>query len=75
MKVTVKDSGIGMDDTFVEKIFDKFSQEYKSGSRKYGGTGLGMSISKELIELMGGNESEINLKGNLSVILMSGLQG
>ena len=54
VKVTVTDTGIGMDETFVNQIFDKFSQEYKSGSRKFGGTGLGMSISKDLIELMGG---------------------
>ena len=61
VKVTVTDTGIGMDESFVNQMFDKFSQEYKSGSRKFGGTGLGMSISKELIELMGG-EIKVNSK-------------
>lgn len=61
VKVTVKDTGIGMDESFVNQMFDKFSQEYKSGSRKFGGTGLGMSISKDLVELMGG-EIKVNSK-------------
>ena len=52
--ITVKDTGIGMDEAFIEKLFDKFSQEDESVTRKYGGTGLGMSICKELVELMGG---------------------
>lgn len=63
VKVSVKDSGIGMDESFVNQIFDKFSQEYRSGSRKYGGTGLGMSISKELVELMGGEIKVESKKG------------
>jgi|GEM_PF-244382 len=54
IKVSVKDSGIGMETAFVAKLFDKFSQEYESITRNYGGTGLGMSICKELVELMGG---------------------
>jgi two-component system, sensor histidine kinase len=64
VKVTVNDTGIGMDESYVNQIFDKFSQEYKSGSRKFGGTGLGMSISKELIELMGG---KINVKSKKGI--------
>ncbi|RZL42372.1 MAG: response regulator, partial [Pedobacter sp.] len=55
LKITVKDSGIGMDSAFKERLFDKFSQEDDTVTRKYGGTGLGMSISKNLIELMGGS--------------------
>ncbi|MBX7182281.1 MAG: PAS domain S-box protein [Bacteroidia bacterium] len=50
----VKDTGLGMEKEFIAKIFDQFSQEYESVSRKFGGTGLGMSICKELVELMGG---------------------
>jgi PAS domain S-box-containing protein len=63
VKVTVTDTGIGMDESFINQMFDKFSQEYKSGSRKFGGTGLGMSISKNLIELMGGNIKVNSKKG------------
>lgn len=52
--IQVKDTGIGMDEKFVAQLFEKFSQEYQSTTRKYGGTGLGMSISRQLVELMGG---------------------
>lgn len=54
IRIDVIDTGIGMDEAFVEHIFDKFTQEHESTSRSYGGTGLGMSITKELVELMGG---------------------
>jgi len=60
--IKVQDTGIGMDETFVKQIFDKFSQEYKSVSRTYGGTGLGMSIAKDLIELMGGKIEVVSKK-------------
>ncbi|MEY2829174.1 MAG: hypothetical protein RIQ33_1032, partial [Bacteroidota bacterium] len=53
--IEVIDTGIGMEKNFVSKLFSKFSQEDKSVARQYGGTGLGMSISKQLIEMMGGN--------------------
>jgi PAS domain S-box-containing protein len=54
VEVSVADTGIGMDDLFLKNLFQKFSQEDESITRKFGGTGLGMSICKELIELMGG---------------------
>jgi CheY-like chemotaxis protein/HPt (histidine-containing phosphotransfer) domain-containing protein len=54
LQVTITDTGIGMDETFLSQLFTKFSQEDDSVARKYGGTGLGMSISKKLIELMDG---------------------
>lgn len=52
--IVVRDTGIGMDAEFVKNIFEKFTQEDASVTRKYGGTGLGMSISKDLVSLMGG---------------------
>lgn len=55
LRFEVKDSGIGMSEEFVLRIFDKFSQEHNSSNRKYEGTGLGMAISNDLITLMGGN--------------------
>ena len=64
----IKDSGIGMEEKFVRHLFDKFSQEYESVSRKYGGTGLGMSICKNLVELMGGKISAESIKGQGSCI-------
>lgn len=50
----VVDTGIGMSKEFISKIFDKFSQEENASNRKYEGTGLGMAISHDLIQLMGG---------------------
>jgi hypothetical protein len=58
----VKDTGIGIPPEFHDKIFDRFRQVEGSFTRKYGGNGLGLSISKNLIELMGGKirvESEV----------------
>jgi CheY-like chemotaxis protein/HPt (histidine-containing phosphotransfer) domain-containing protein len=63
ISISISDTGIGMDKSFVDSIFRKFSQEDKEITRKFGGTGLGMAITKELIQLMNGSidvESEKN---------------
>jgi len=54
LHIFVADSGIGIADNQLENIFDSFVQEDQSVTRKYGGTGLGTTISKNLVELMGG---------------------
>lgn len=53
----VLDSGIGISKKKIEEIFDSYVQEDNSVSRIYGGTGLGVSISKQLVEMMGGKLS------------------
>jgi PAS domain S-box-containing protein len=63
LRVCVADTGIGMEDYFVKNLFEKFSQEDASVTRQFGGTGLGMSICKELLELMGGKIKATSKKG------------
>ncbi|MFT3935410.1 MAG: ATP-binding protein [Chitinophagaceae bacterium] len=62
LQVTITDTGIGMDEHFMSQLFTKFSQEDDSVARKYGGTGLGMSICKKLIELMNGSIEVTSVK-------------
>jgi signal transduction histidine kinase len=60
---SVQDTGVGIAKESREKIFDAFTQADSSTTRKYGGSGLGLSITKNLVELMGGKiwlESEIS---------------
>ena len=68
----VEDTGIGMSSEFLGRIFEPFSQEHGGNRSTYKGTGLGMSIVKELVELMGGTievSSELG-KGSLFVVTL-----
>jgi signal transduction histidine kinase/ActR/RegA family two-component response regulator len=54
LRVSVRDTGIGITPEKQRVVFEKFTQADLSTTRKFGGTGLGLSISKQLIEMMGG---------------------
>ena len=72
IRFRIKDTGIGMDKAFIPKIFDAFTQEDSSRNNKYGSTGLGMAITKNIIELMNGTvsvESEKGVGSEFTVII------
>lgn len=55
LRIAVADSGIGISDADRNKLFIRFSQVDSSDTRKYGGSGLGLVITKQIVELMGGD--------------------
>ncbi len=54
VRYRISDTGIGMSDEFLDRIFDEFSQENDGARTSYKGTGLGMAIAKKYVDLMGG---------------------
>ncbi|MDE3214404.1 MAG: response regulator, partial [Bacteroidota bacterium] len=64
LQIRISDTGIGIPSDKLSEIFDSFTQASAETSRKYGGSGLGLTITKQLIELQGGTisvESEVNV--------------
>jgi len=62
IRFSIKDTGVGIAQENLSKLFQPFSQENSGVASKYGGTGLGLAISKEIVELMGG---KIHVESNL----------
>lgn len=72
LMIRVKDTGVGMKPEFLERIFKPFEQEDASTTRRFGGTGLGMAISDQMVRLMGGQivvESQPNVGSEFTVFL------
>ena len=63
LKFSVRDTGIGMDKEYLPRIFEAFSQEDSSRKNKYGSTGLGMAITKRIVDMMNGTISVESEKG------------
>ena len=63
LRFVVADTGIGIEKNYLNKIFEPFSQEDSGTSNAYGGTGLGMAITKNIVETMNGNISVVSQKG------------
>jgi CheY-like chemotaxis protein len=75
VKVRVSDTGVGMDDATMERLFSPFVQADDSIQRKFGGTGLGLSICRRLAELMGGEASVKSEPGRGSEFTFTFLAG
>ena len=63
MRFKISDTGIGMDKEFLPKLFEAFSQEDSSKSNRFGSTGLGMAITKSIVEMMNGKIEVDSEKG------------
>lgn len=77
IRFDVQDTGIGIEDTKLELIFQKFTQSSSDTTRKYGGTGLGLAIAKKLVELHAGKiwvNTQID-KGSVFTFIIPHIEG
>ena len=78
LRFVISDTGIGMSSEYLPKIFDAFSQEDASATNKYGSTGLGMPITRSLVDLMNGHIDVESVKGEgttFTVTITLGISG
>ena len=71
LRFTVSDTGIGMSKDYLPKLFDTFSQEDSSSTNKYGSSGLGMAITKNIVEMMNGNIEVQSEKGKGTTFIVT----
>ena len=75
LRFTIRDTGIGMSKEYLPRLFEPFSQEDSSSTNRYGSTGLGMPITKSIVELMNGTievESEKGVGTTFTVVVTLG---
>jgi signal transduction histidine kinase/DNA-binding response OmpR family regulator/purine-cytosine permease-like protein/HPt (histidine-containing phosphotransfer) domain-containing protein len=75
LEFSVKDTGVGLTEKQIGKLFQSFSQADSSTTRKFGGTGLGLTISKKLVEMMGGKIWVESESGKGSSFIFTGTFG
>jgi CheY-like chemotaxis protein len=75
LRFKIKDTGIGMDPEFIPKIFDSFAQEHDTRTNHYGGSGLGMAITRNLVVMMNGDIQVESQKGVGTEITVTVLLG
>ena len=63
LRFTMADTGIGMDEAFIPRLFEAFSQEDMGNTTRYGGSGLGMAITRSFVDMMGGEIGVESEKG------------
>ena len=63
LRFIIRDTGVGMSKDYIPKLFDTFSQEDETAANKYGSSGLGMAITKSIVEMMNGNIEVDSEKG------------
>jgi PAS domain S-box-containing protein len=71
LEFSIRDTGIGISEEYLDHVFEIFTQEDRTTARKYGGTGLGMAITRELVELMQGQINIYSKKNIGTEILIS----
>ena len=71
LQFVIKDNGIGMSEEFLPHIFDTFAQEDATATNKYGSSGLGLAITKNIIEMMNGSISVDSKKGEGTTFTVS----
>lgn len=72
VKISIKDTGIGIDKKQQESIFNRFNQDYKDSSEEHGGKGLGLTLTRQLIELHNGHiwvRSELGSGSEFNILL------
>ena len=71
LRLTISDTGIGMSSEYLPKLFETFSQEDSSATNRYGSSGLGMAITKNIVEIMNGNIEVQSEKGKGTTFIVT----
>ncbi|MDX1415704.1 MAG: GAF domain-containing protein, partial [Candidatus Promineifilaceae bacterium] len=71
LEIAVHDTGIGMNEEQLQRVFDEFQQADVTTTRQYGGTGLGLSISKQLAQLLDGDLTASSIEGEGSIFTLT----